>query len=93
MHAYVLRARGELALARGEAEGAARDFRHAVQTLQELGAALDAAVVRLRLAAALAQGGDAQGAALELGSATRALERAGARFYLEQARALRLAQA
>ena len=93
VHAYVLRAQGELDLARGDAAGAARHFRRAVQALQELGAALDAAVVRLRLAAALARAGDAEGAELELGSATRALERAGASFYLEQAQALRLARA
>jgi len=90
VHAYVLRAQGELDLARGDAGGAARRLRRAVEVLQELGAALDAAVVRLRLAAALARVGDAEGGELELGTATRALEKAGASFYLNQAQALRL---
>jgi DNA-binding winged helix-turn-helix (wHTH) protein len=89
VHAYVLRARGEVALARAEAQVATRHFRASVRALQDLGARLDAAVVRLRLAAALARSGDSEGAALELGSATRVLEKAGARFYVGQADALR----
>jgi DNA-binding winged helix-turn-helix (wHTH) protein len=82
--AQVYRARGELLLAQGDCEAALRFFRRAVSALLEIDACLDAAVIRLRLAACLARAGEADEAAIELGAARKPLQQAGARFYLEQ---------
>jgi tetratricopeptide (TPR) repeat protein len=82
--ANVFRARGELSLAQGDCIQATHAFRVAVQLLLELDANVDAAIVRLRLAASLARAGDLDEAELELQAARKPLEQSGARFYLDQ---------
>lgn len=82
VNAQVSRARGELMLAKGDCEAALRLFRHAINGLLALGAYVDAAVVRLRLAACMALAGDQDGAEIELLAARKPLEQADARFYL-----------
>jgi DNA-binding winged helix-turn-helix (wHTH) protein len=87
VYAYVTRARGELALAEGDCSEAARRFRRAVEVLQRLGARVEAAIVRLRLAACLSKIGEGEEAEIELLAARKAFERASARFYLKQCEA------
>lgn len=91
--AHVNRARGELALARGNCGEALSCFRGAVDALQGLDLPVEAAVVRLRLAACMAQAGDHDEAEIELFTARKAFERAGARFYVEQCAAAQRALA
>jgi DNA-binding winged helix-turn-helix (wHTH) protein len=81
--AQVCRARGELYLAQGNCDEATDLFRLAINTLRQLGAYLDAAIVQIRLAACMAQTGDHDGAESELLAARKPLELAGARFYLK----------
>jgi predicted negative regulator of RcsB-dependent stress response len=66
VRANVYRARGELLLAQGDCDEAQRLFRHAINALLDLDAPIDAAVVRLRLAACMAQAGDQDDAEIEL---------------------------
>jgi DNA-binding winged helix-turn-helix (wHTH) protein len=84
MCAQVSRARGEIEVARGNLDAAIRLFRNAIHDFLETGALLDAAIVRLSLAACLAMTGDTSGAELELGAAERAFEKTGATFYLKE---------
>lgn len=85
--AHVSRARGELMFARGGTGEALRCFRSAIDEFQQLDSNVEAAVVRLRLAACMTQVGDREDAEIELLAAHKAFERAGARFYLEQCKA------
>lgn len=80
--AHVSRARGELTLAQGDCDDAMGLFRLAINTLLELGATLDAAIVRIRLAACMTRAGDHDEAESELLAARKPLEQAGAHFYL-----------
>jgi len=84
VRAQVSRARGELLLARGNTGEAMRCFRSAIDDLQQLDARVETAVVRLRLAACMTRAGDREEAEVELLTARKAFERAGAHFYLEQ---------
>lgn len=84
VRANVTRARGELAFAQGEFGEAIRLFRHALELLLQLDAPVDAAIVRLRLAASMTRTGERDEAEMELLAARKAFERAGAQFYLEQ---------
>ncbi|MGA8261676.1 MAG: winged helix-turn-helix domain-containing protein [Arenicellales bacterium] len=89
LRGHVLRARGEMALYQGEIREAARLLRDAVYVYQELDASLEAAAARLRLAEALLEADEAEGAVLELVSAETVFKRNGARLYLEDCRKLR----
>jgi tetratricopeptide (TPR) repeat protein len=84
VNANVTRARGELAFARGDFGEAAILFRRALEALRQLDSPVDAAIVRLRLAACMAKTGGHEEAEIELLAARKAFERAGAHFYLEQ---------
>ncbi len=85
VQAQVCRARAELLLAQGKCEEALRWFRRAVGDLIAADACLDAAVIRLRLAACLAKAGETEEAVIEVAAARKPLEKAGARFYLDLA--------
>ena len=82
VHAFVIRARGELAMATSDLVTAAQHFRSAVRLLKELDLPIESAVVRMRLAKTMAQQGDREGAELELGTARRTFETTQARWYL-----------
>jgi len=84
VNAQVTRARGELALATGNAADAIGFFQDAVRTLHEINCPIDAAIVQARLAECLARAGDSEGAQLELQSATSVFKKTGAAFYLTQ---------
>jgi len=84
VQASVFRARGEVSLAQGDCKQAMRSFRAAMRLLLESDAHVDAAIVRLRLAACMAQMGDHDEAELELRAALKPLEQSGARFYVDQ---------
>jgi hypothetical protein len=74
-------ARGEIALAQGDAQAAATALRAAVQAWRRMEAPLDAAGVQLRLAHALAVCGDREGAELEASAARATFTRCGASGY------------
>lgn len=84
VRASVFRARGELSLAQGDCQAAMRSLRAAIRLLLESDAHVDAAIVRLRLAACMARNGDEDEAELELRAALKPLEQSGARFYVDQ---------
>jgi tetratricopeptide (TPR) repeat protein len=83
VQACVRRARGELAMARGEPDSAAAHFAPLVRALNALQMPIESALVRLRLARALGRQGDAGGAGLELAAARHVFEAAGAAWYLK----------
>ena len=63
---------------------------HAAQeVLQQQGAVIEAARIRLRLAELLAQQGDHGAARMELGAAGNVFQAAGARGYLDRCLAVR----
>jgi DNA-binding winged helix-turn-helix (wHTH) protein/predicted negative regulator of RcsB-dependent stress response len=74
-------ARGEIALAQGDAQAAATALRAAVQAWRRMEAPLDAARVQLRLADALAACGDSEGAEFEASAARATFTRCGASGY------------
>jgi DNA-binding winged helix-turn-helix (wHTH) protein/ATP/maltotriose-dependent transcriptional regulator MalT len=85
----LLRARAEIALAEGDAEGGIRTLRAAAGAWQELGCPLEVAPLRLRLAEALHGSGDAAEAAIELDAAEEIFRKAGAEGRLEDCARLR----
>jgi len=87
--AMVLQSRGELALAEGEPAAAARHLRAAVQAWRELPSPCNLARVRVRLARALAETGDADGADLELSAAEAQAETSCLRSLADQCRRIR----
>jgi tetratricopeptide (TPR) repeat protein len=82
-------ARGELAWSENEMEEAQRLLQRALELFQRIGAVMDAARVRLRLAGMLSQLGDEIGARMELNAAEAVFQAAGAEGYLAECRALR----
>ncbi|TCO82771.1 LuxR family transcriptional regulator [Plasticicumulans lactativorans] len=89
--AQVDRARAELAWATAEQDEALRLFARAADVLRHQRAVMDAALLRLRLAEALAACGEHGAAAMELAAAEAVFESAGAGGYLSRCRALRAA--
>jgi len=89
--AVVSRARGELALASGDATGAVAHLRRAVQGGREAGSPCQTATVRLRLAFALIEVGDREGAELEIGAAEAACRENGLTHVLDRCARARLA--
>ncbi len=85
----VVRARAELAWSDGNTEEAQRLMHRARDLLQQQGAVVEAARVRLRLAELLAHQGDRSVVEMELSAAEGAFRSAGAEGYLVQCRALR----
>ncbi len=85
IHAGAGWAHGCADLTEGDAAGAIRRFRHALQHWQAVGAPFEAAKTRAMLAEALVIEGDTEAAALELEAARSAFERLGA--VLEERRA------
>jgi ATP/maltotriose-dependent transcriptional regulator MalT len=83
------RAQGELAWARGDLAGAESSFRASVARWLEVGAALHAADVRLRLCALLLEARDPISGEIELGSAEDVFRQAGAAALFERCDALR----
>jgi DNA-binding winged helix-turn-helix (wHTH) protein len=82
VHAFVVRARGELAAATGDLLLAVHHFRTAIHLLHGLDLPIESAVARMRLAQCIAQQGDREGAEMELAAARRVFERTQARWYL-----------
>jgi class 3 adenylate cyclase len=78
LHASTYDARGRVALARGDAEGATRELRTAMRHWQEVGAPYEVARDRVVLAAALRQLDHHDEAELELEAARSEFERLGA---------------
>ena len=76
-------ARGELALHRGDTDGAIAALRDGVRTWCEVDAPFEAAEARVVLARALAAEGDDAGARLELAAAARAADEIGAAVDLD----------
>ena len=72
------RARAEVALAGERRDEAITGFREGVRQWQEIGAPLNSAALRLRLAELLAADGDLDGAELEVGAAEASFRQAGA---------------
>ena len=87
--AMVHQSRGELALAEGEPGAAARHLRAAVQAWRELPSPCNLARVRVRLARALAEAGDADGADLELSAAEAQAETSCLRSLADECRRIR----
>lgn len=83
------RAQGELSWSKGELAEAEQELRRSVASWLEMGAAVHAAHVRLRLSELLLQAGDATAAELELSSAESAFELVQAEPLLQQCRSLR----
>lgn len=83
------RAQAELLWTKGDLTGAEQELRRSVASWLEMGAAVHAAHVRLRLCELLLQAGDATAAELELSSAEAAFKQVQAEPLLEQCRALR----
>jgi class 3 adenylate cyclase len=71
-------ARGQVALARGDADAAYREFREARTTWESTGATYDVARAREQLGRALREGGDEDAAVWELQAAAARFERLGA---------------
>jgi DNA-binding winged helix-turn-helix (wHTH) protein len=88
VHAFVVRARGELAMATGDTGTAQAHFRSAARALAELDLPVESALVRISLARALLQQGDADGAEMELTAAKRVFVRAQASLYLNMCESL-----
>lgn len=82
-NAFVQRARGEVALAKGDPDTAIRQLRSALELLNDLGLQLESGLVRISLARALHSDGDMQGATMELNTAEGIFKRSGADFYLK----------
>jgi class 3 adenylate cyclase len=78
LRAYAAFARGQVALAQGEADAAFHEFRHARMTWDSTGATYDIARVREQLGRALRAGGDEDAAVWELQAAAARFERLGA---------------
>lgn len=76
-------ARGELALHRGDTEGAVASLQEGVRTWCEVDAPYEAAQARVLLARALAAEGDDAGARLEVKAAARTVEEIGAAIDLD----------
>ena len=76
-------ARGELALHRGDTEGAIASLQEGVRTWCEVDAPYEAAQARVLLARALAAEGDDAGARLEVKAAARTVEEIGAAVDLD----------
>ena len=76
-------ARGELALHRGDTEGAVASLQRGVRTWCEVDAPYEAAEARVRLARALVADGDDAGARLEIKAAARTVEEIGAAIDLD----------
>jgi DNA-binding winged helix-turn-helix (wHTH) protein len=87
----VERARAELLWAMGQQEEALRLFARAIDILRHKRAVMDAALLRMRLAATLVARGEQATAAMELAAAEAVFEAAGASGYLAQCSALRAA--
>jgi DNA-binding winged helix-turn-helix (wHTH) protein len=79
--AALAHARGEIALAQGDAQAAATALRAAVQAWRRVDAPLEVALVQLRLAHALTVCGDREGAELETNTARATFTRFGASGY------------
>jgi DNA-binding CsgD family transcriptional regulator len=76
--AIAAQARGDVELARGDAEAAVRSSKHAFGVWQQAGAPYEAAKARVTMARACRALGDEDGAALELAAARQVFERLGA---------------
>lgn len=87
----VERARAELLWATGQQEEALRLFARALDILRHRRAVMDTALLRVRLAEALAARGEQAAAVMELAAAEAVFEAAGAAGYLARCRALRAA--
>ena len=85
----VSRARAELAWSDGKREEAQRLMHGARELLQQQGAVIEAARMRLRLAELLALQADNGAARMELSAAGSVFQAAGAKGYLDRCRALR----
>jgi DNA-binding NarL/FixJ family response regulator len=77
-------AAANVALYDGDAPLAVREARASIAAFDQVSANVDAAVVRIVLARALAEAGDAEAAAAQLATAAVAFETFGARRYLDQ---------
>jgi tetratricopeptide (TPR) repeat protein len=84
LQALVERARGDLALVRGDCAAAIQHFRMALRTMRDINAPLAAAQIQLRLAEALGREGDVESANLEASAARTTLRDAEAFGLLSQ---------
>jgi DNA-binding winged helix-turn-helix (wHTH) protein len=83
------RARAEVALAEERRDEAITGLREGLRQWQEIGAPLNSAALRLRLAELLVADGDLEGADLEVGAAEAAFRQAGATPALQRCATLR----
>ena len=85
LQAIAASTRGAVRLAKGDADGALADLRRARQAWQEVGAPIEVAEVRIRLAEAHRALGDVDAAVMEARAARTALEPLGARPAAQRA--------
>ena len=81
--AFVIRARGEVALAKGDRSPALNDFRAALKLFKELDLPIEAALTRLRIANTLRFDGDNDGADMEIDTARRFFNTIQADYYCQ----------
>ena len=78
---FVLRARGEVALATGDLKTAMQEFRNALTQYKAMELPIEAAITRLRMAEVLRTSGDTSGADIEITTAQRYFTTIQADFY------------